>query len=110
MFCTKCGAQNADYQTNCSNCGAQLISYSQPERPPNYLVWSIISTILCCLPAGIAAIVYSARVDSKYNAGDYAGAIEASNTARKWNIGALIAGAIINFIYLVGIILGSSGG
>ena len=36
---------------------------------PNYLVWSILVTIFCFLPTGIAAIVFSTQVDSKLAAG-----------------------------------------
>lgn len=61
--------------------------YGPPgPRPdiPNYLVWSILATIFCCLPFGIVAIVYSAQVNSKLNLGDIAGAAESSQNAKKW--------------------------
>lgn len=51
---------------------------------PNYLVWSILATLCCCLPAGIVAIVYSAQVNSKQAAGDYTGAVAASDNAKMW--------------------------
>ena len=51
--------------------------------PPNYLVWSII-LIFLCLPGGIGATIYSSRVGSCYNRGDYRGAWEASRTAQTW--------------------------
>ena len=51
--------------------------------PPNYLVWSII-LIFLCLPGGIGATIYSSRVGSCYNRGDYRGAWEASRTAQAW--------------------------
>ena len=48
--------------------------YNQPMAgstpPPNYLVWAILSTVLCCLPLGVASIVYAAQVNSKWYAGD----------------------------------------
>lgn len=72
MFCTQCGANNADNATVCVQCGRSL----PPASPaivqagiagrmpgivvPNYLVFAILVTVLCCLPAGIPAIVYSA--------------------------------------------------
>ena len=34
--------------------------------PPNHLVWAILSTLFCCLPLGIASIVFAAQVNSKY--------------------------------------------
>ena len=53
-------------------------------RVPNYLIWAILSTICCCVPFGIPAIVYAAQVDGKQSAGDYAGAVESSDKARMW--------------------------
>lgn len=34
--------------------------------PPTNLVWAILSTILCCMPLGIVAIVFAAQVNTKY--------------------------------------------
>jgi hypothetical protein len=51
---------------------------------PSYLVQAILVTIFCCLPFGIPAIVFAAQVSSKQAAGDYAGAVAASNKARTW--------------------------
>lgn len=58
---------------------------STPQTPiPNYLVQAILCTVCCCLPAGIAAIVYAAQVNSKQAAGDYVGAQAASKNAKMW--------------------------
>jgi hypothetical protein len=51
---------------------------------PNYLVFAILTTVLCCLPAGIPAIVYAAQVNGKLQAGDIAGAQLASKNAKMW--------------------------
>jgi hypothetical protein len=51
---------------------------------PNYLVWSILSTICCCLPFGIVAIVFSAQVNSKLATGDIPGAMASSQKAKMW--------------------------
>ncbi len=50
---------------------------------PNYLIQSILVTICCCLPLGIAAIIFAAQVNSKAKAGDLTGAKKASDTAKK---------------------------
>lgn len=55
-----------------------------PQKPDNYLVWSILTTIFCCMPAGVVAIVYSAKVDSLWNKNEYKGAREAAKTAKTW--------------------------
>jgi hypothetical protein len=66
------------------------------SKPKNWLVESIIVTILCCLPFGIVGIVYSSQVNSKYAAGDYEGALQASKSAGMWTkIGFFIGLAFI---------------
>ncbi len=69
--------------------------------PPNYLVWSILAALLCCLPGGIVAIIYSTQVSSRFQQGDYAGANESSRNARKWVIISAIAAAVGWAIYLI---------
>jgi hypothetical protein len=51
---------------------------------PNYLVQAILTTICCCLPFGIVAIVFAAQVNGKVAAGDMAGAEAASKNAKMW--------------------------
>ena len=63
--------------------------------PPNHLVWAILSTLFCCLPLGIASIVFAAQVNSKYAAGDIAGAQESSEKARKFALWATIIGVVL---------------
>lgn len=63
--------------------------------PPTNLVWAIITTILCCLPAGVVAIVYATKVTNKYQAGDIEGAKRASETGAWWCIAAIILGIIL---------------
>lgn len=63
-----------------------------PVRPKNWLVESILVTIFCCIPFGIAGIVFAAQVNSKYDAGDYAGAEKASKQAKTWTLISFIIG------------------
>lgn len=62
---------------------------------PNYLVQSILVTIFCCLPTGIAAIVFASQVNAKLAAGDISGAQASSANAKKWIMISLIAGIIV---------------
>lgn len=55
-----------------------------PAYVPNYLVQAILATVFCCLPFGIAAIVFAAQVNGKLAAGDYAGAVQSSKQAKMW--------------------------
>jgi Interferon-induced transmembrane protein/zinc-ribbon domain len=104
MFCPQCGAMNVDNAAVCPQCGRNFqtgaagtsaIGAPTPlpvtgtvippgATVPNYLAFAILSTILCCIPAGIPAIAYSAQVNSKLMAGDLPGAQAASSNARMW--------------------------
>jgi hypothetical protein len=111
MFCTQCGANNADNATVCVQCGRSLsarppvVGQSAPtgQMPalhvPNYLVFAILVTVLCCLPAGIPAIVYAAQVNGKLQAGDIAGAQAASKNAKMWCWIAAGAGLAVGLVY-----------
>ena len=79
-----------------------LASVPSGEKIPNYLVQSILVTLCCCLPGGIAAIVYAAQVNGKQQAGDIAGALAASKNAKKWCWISFAVGIVVNII--VGVI------
>ena len=76
---------------------------SQPvmQKPGNNMVLAVLSTLFCCLPLGIVAIVYATKVDNLYYAGDYAGALSASKSARKWAIIGAVGAVVISIIYLL---------
>ncbi|PTN09952.1 CD225/dispanin family protein [Mangrovibacterium marinum] len=78
---------------------------STNQRPPKtWLVESILVTIFCCLPFGIAGIVNAAKVESRFYAGDIEGSQRSSNEAGKWTkIGFFIgiAGIAIYFILML---------
>ncbi|TDE37628.1 CD225/dispanin family protein [Nonomuraea mesophila] len=67
--------------------------------PDNQLVPAILTTLFCCLPLGIVALVKSSQVNSKWQVGDYQGAMQAADEAKTWWKRSLIFGAI-------GIVLG----
>jgi len=76
-------------------------------QPKNWLVESILVTIFCCLPFGIAGIVFATQVNSKFTAGDYAGALKASQDAGRWTkigfwIGILWVALCIIFVFFMG--------
>ena len=83
----------------------------RPTRPDNYLVLAILCTLFCCLPFGIVSIIYAAKVDTLYNSGDYQGAQDASDNAKKyveWGavIGIVAGLAIVGFYAIVGLTAG----
>jgi len=121
MFCSQCGANNADTAAVCLQCGRSLQAAAPPaplqpagvfqpgvaQPPPvaveNYLVFAILATVLCCLPAGIPAIVYAAQVNGKLQVGDVAGAQLASKNAKMWCLisAGLGLGVILIYVMLV---------
>ena len=128
MYCPNCGAQNSEDATYCANCGNDLqkietprVDVPPPPQPgtqasysaqspqqdvPNYLVQAILTTIFCCLPLGIVSIVYAAQVNGKVAAGDHAGALESSRSARMWAWIAFAAGLVAGVGYLLLVLLG----
>ena len=84
MFCTSCGIQRADNATVCPNCNERVRRFPPPPKIQNYLVPAILTTLCCCLPGGVVAIVYAAQVNSKLAAGDIPGAQAASKNAKLW--------------------------
>jgi hypothetical protein len=72
-------------------------------------VWAILTTLFCCLPFGIVSIVYAARVDSKYNAGDLAGSREASDSARKWAIVSAVSSLVLIALWFGIVLLAAAG-
>ena len=69
-----------------TNYPSNPLNYQTPTPPnlPTYLTQSILVTLFCCVPFGIVAIVYAAQVNSKLQAGDFAGAADASAKAKMW--------------------------
>lgn len=72
---------------------------TKPVRPSSYLALAIISTILCCLPAGIVSIIYAAKVNSHYDNGNYDEAIKASKNAKTWGIVSVVIALFSWIIY-----------
>ena len=116
MFCKNCGKEIPDDSTFCSFCGAATKSGQLPgsgpaqRTVPNYLVQAILVTIFCCLPFGIAAIVYAAQVNSKLQVGDYQGAVQSSEKAKQFCWIAFGLGLAVGIIYFIIIIAGGMRG
>ncbi|MCX5711380.1 MAG: CD225/dispanin family protein [Candidatus Omnitrophica bacterium] len=106
MFCTKCGSPNDDNAWKCVKCGLALehpVNQAQGSsvKVRNYLIPAILTTLCCCVPFGIVAIIYSAQVNSKIAASDADGAIASSRKAKIWCWVALITGIITTIIWVV---------
>jgi len=72
---------------------------------PNYLVPAIIS-IFCCWPLAIPAIIFAVQVNNKVQAGDIAGAQDASKKAKMFSFIAIGLGVVGILIYVIMMVLG----
>lgn len=71
------------------------------EKPKSFLVFAILSAFFCCLPVGIAGVVFAAQVNSRWAGGDYVGAYQSSDRAKKCVIASVAIGGVVLFVYLV---------
>ncbi len=73
-----------------------------PAGAPNaggLLAFAIVTTVFCCLPLGIPAIVFAAQINAKVAAGDRAGAWDAARKARMFAWIALGCGLLAMLAY-----------
>lgn len=71
------------------------------NKPKNYLVESILATILCCMPFGIVGIVFASKVNSEYDAGNYEAAEKASKNAKTWTLVSFGVGIVTIVISII---------
>jgi hypothetical protein len=80
----------------------------QSNNVPNYLPQAILTTLFCCLPFGIVAIVYAAQVNTKLQAGDYEGAMQSSKNAKIWCWASFGTGIAVFVLYILLAMIASS--
>ena len=117
-YCSNCGMNHPDADNHCTNCGTALPSAGSaveskvnnaiqppvnqpPVRIESHLVKAIISSVCCCLPLGIAAVVFAAQVEPNLKAKNYEAASEASKKANLWGNVAIGVGIIMQILWLV---------
>lgn len=69
--------------------------------PENNLIWGILCTVLCCMPLGIYSIIKSTEVNKKWGQGDYEGAQQAADDAKKYATWGAIGGVIVIAIWII---------
>ena len=79
---------------------------NKPTPPKTWLAESILVTLFCCLPFGIAGIVNAAKVESRFYAGDIEEANRLSANAKKWMKIGMWIGIAFTALYLIAIIVG----
>lgn len=74
---------------------------SMPPKPDNNMIWAILSTVLCCLPIGIVAIIKASKVDSLYMQGNYTEAEDAAKSAKTWAFVGAGIGLLGGILYII---------
>jgi len=82
-------------------------SPAPPPQVANHLVWAILTTLFCCLPAGIVSIVYASKVNTLLVSGDIEGARKASKSAATWAIVSAAATVALLVLYFIVIAIGA---
>ena len=78
------------------------------QPPDNYLVWSILATVLCFPITGIVAIVKAASVNGLWAQGRYPEAQAAAASAKKWvrwSVIIWVVGVVVYGILLVFLVM-----
>lgn len=70
-------------------------------EPDSNLGWAILSTVLCCLPLGIVSIVKATSVGRLWAMGDYAGAQQAADDAKKFAIWSAVVSVVFWLIFSI---------
>ena len=75
-----------------------------PPKVPDYLAWSVLVTLCCCPPLGIAAIIFSVMANSAKNHGEYQSAIDHAGKAKICLWISFVIGVIWMTFYVISII------
>ena len=120
-FCSQCGNQLNDAAQFCPKCGNRFetvsngqqpqVQYMQsrlpkPIKPDSHMLFAILSTLFCCLPVGVYAIILASKVDGLYLMGEYEEARMKADDAKKWSIIGMVCSIIGWLIYFIIIVAG----
>ena len=70
-------------------------------KPDNNMALAIFTTICCCLPLGIVAIVKANSVNTLYLMKQYDAANQAAQEAKKWSIIGIVLSVVGSLIYFL---------
>ncbi|MEE2829811.1 MAG: CD225/dispanin family protein, partial [Myxococcota bacterium] len=79
---------------------AQQGYYDEP-MPPTHMAIAILTTLFCCLPFGLIAIIHASGVSTAHATGNYELAMKKSSQARNWANAAIIGWLLLFGLYFV---------
>lgn len=79
-----------------------------PAKPDSWLVGAILTTLLCCTPLGIAAIIFSTKGTGHWDRGEYEQAVKAFETAKILTLVSVGLGVVLSVVYFV-VVVASNG-
>jgi uncharacterized membrane protein YvbJ len=105
-FCKNCGSNMDDSANVCSTCGTPVyIQGYQADVEPRkgtlntgFLIWSIVNIVLCCMPLGIAGLVFTITAQNKPTFEEEQKALK---NAKIFNL----IGTIVGAVWVIGVIL-----
>lgn len=87
---------------------------TKPEQPGDlrtHLGWAIASAVLCFLPTGLVSVYFAWASQQALDSGDLELAAGKARRARRWLIGTVILGGLLElFLLAVLMVLGAFGG
>jgi len=84
---------------------------SSPGDLRTYLGWAIASAVLCFLPTGLVSVYFAWKSQQALESGDRETAAGLARRARRWFIGTVIIGGVLEiFLLAVLMVLGAFGG
>lgn len=92
------GGERAPAPTPAAHDGATAVPSG--DRPDPWLWQSIVATVLCCLPAGIVAIVYAAQAQGALNSANLPLAHEKADKARTWTLISIGVGIVAGLLWV----------
>lgn len=106
------GAGQATASASSSSASTSSASMSTGGSEPDTWTWqSIVVTILCCAPFGVAGALNAGRAEAALQAGDRAAADKYAGQAKKWTLWGLgvFALLVVGYVLFFVILLAGSG-
>ena len=90
---------------------SETTATDSPGDLRTYLGWAIASAVLCFLPTGVVSVYFAWKSQQALESGDREAAAAMARRARRWFIGTVIIGGILELLLLaVLMVLGAFGG